>query len=166
MCHFLGQVLGCAYTICSYGQISQWITLPTQSCLVLYSFCANLLHSLIMWLIVSSLPPYSLHLLFCCVLSILALVWLVLMVLFSAAIRRDSVFRNHRYNWISMKNKLQECIHISTWYNEHINLGGYFNVSIKFTIFNFFFKFRCYGNEIFLHFYRPTIMPDIWMLSW
>ena len=27
---------------------SQWITLPTQSCLVLYSFCANLLHSLIM----------------------------------------------------------------------------------------------------------------------
>ena len=34
---------------------SQWITLPTQSCLVLYSFCANLL-----------------HLLFCYVLSILA----------------------------------------------------------------------------------------------
>ena len=31
---------------------SQWITLPTQSCLVLYSFCANLLHSLIMWLII------------------------------------------------------------------------------------------------------------------
>ena len=27
---------------------SQWITFPTQSCLVLYSFCANLLHSLIM----------------------------------------------------------------------------------------------------------------------
>ena len=27
---------------------SQWINLPTQSCLVLYSFCANLLHSLIM----------------------------------------------------------------------------------------------------------------------
>ena len=47
--------------------ISQWITLPTHSCLVLYSFCANLLHSLIMWLIVSSLSPHSLHLLFCCV---------------------------------------------------------------------------------------------------
>ena len=31
---------------------SQWITLPAQSCLVLYSFCANLLHSLIMWLVV------------------------------------------------------------------------------------------------------------------
>ena len=27
---------------------SKWITLPTQSCLVLYSFCVNLLHSLIM----------------------------------------------------------------------------------------------------------------------
>ena len=71
--------------------ISQWITLPSQSCLVLYSFCANLVHSLIMWLMVSSLSPHSLHLLFCCVLSILALIWLVLMALFCAAIRRDSV---------------------------------------------------------------------------
>ena len=72
--------------------ISQWITLPTQSCLALYSFCANLLHSLIMWLIVSSLSPHRLHLLFCCVLSILALIWLVFMALSCAAIRRDSVF--------------------------------------------------------------------------
>ena len=71
--------------------ISQWITLPTQSCTVLYSFCANLLHSLIMSLMVSSLSPHSLHLLFCCVLSILALIWLVLLALFCAAIRRDSV---------------------------------------------------------------------------
>ena len=31
---------------------SKWITLPTQWSLVLYSFCANLLHSLIMWLII------------------------------------------------------------------------------------------------------------------
>ena len=36
----------------NFLHISQWITLPTQSCLVLYSFCANLLHSLIMWFIV------------------------------------------------------------------------------------------------------------------
>ena len=41
----------------NFLHISQWITLPTQSCLVLYSFCANLLHSLIMWLMVSSLIP-------------------------------------------------------------------------------------------------------------
>ena len=75
----------------NFLHISQWITLPTQSCLALYSFCANLLHSLIMWLIVSSLSPHSLHLLFCCVLSILALIWLVLMALSFAAIRRDSV---------------------------------------------------------------------------
>ena len=27
----------------------QWITLPTQLCLVLYAFCMNLLHSVIMW---------------------------------------------------------------------------------------------------------------------
>ena len=32
---------------------SQWITLPTQSCLVSYSFCTSLLHLLIMWWIVS-----------------------------------------------------------------------------------------------------------------
>ena len=48
----------------NFLHISLWTTLPTQSCLVLYSFCANLLHSLIMWLIVSSLSPHSLHLLF------------------------------------------------------------------------------------------------------
>ena len=52
----------------NFLHISQWITLLTQSWLVLYSFCANLLHSLIMWLIVSSLSSHSLHLLFCCVL--------------------------------------------------------------------------------------------------
>ena len=75
----------------NFLHISQWINLPTQSCLDLYSFCANLLHSLIMWLIFSSLSPHSLHLLFCCVLSILALIWLVLMALSCAVIRRDSV---------------------------------------------------------------------------
>ena len=68
----------------NFLHISRWTTLPTQSCIVLYSFCANLLHSLIMWLMVSSLSPHSLHLLFCCVLSILALIWLVLMALFCA----------------------------------------------------------------------------------
>ena len=61
----------------NFWHISLCITLPAQSCLVLYSFSAN---SLIMWLMVSSL---SLH--------ILALIWLVLKALFSAAIRRDSV---------------------------------------------------------------------------
>ena len=75
----------------NFLHISQWITLPTQSCLVLYSRCANLLHSLIIWLVVSSLSPHSLHLVFCCVLSILALIWFVLMALSCAAIRRDSV---------------------------------------------------------------------------
>ena len=62
--------------------------LLTQSCLVLYSFCGNLLHLLIMWLIISSLSP---HKLFYCVLSILALIWLVLIALFCIASRRDSV---------------------------------------------------------------------------
>ena len=69
---------------------SQWIT-STQTCLVLYSFCTSLQQSLNMWLTVSSLSPHNQQLLFCCVLSILALVWLVLMALFCAVIRRDSV---------------------------------------------------------------------------
>ena len=75
----------------NFLQIFQWITLPTQSCLALYSFCANLLRSLIRWLMVSSLPPHSLHLLFCWVLSILTLIWLVLTALSCTALRRDSV---------------------------------------------------------------------------
>ena len=75
----------------NFLRISQWITLPTQSCLALYSLCANLLHSLIVWLMVSSLSPHNLHLLFCWVLSILALIWLVLRALSCAVIRRDPV---------------------------------------------------------------------------
>ena len=75
----------------NFLHITQGITLPTQPSLVLYFFCANLLHSLIMWLMVSSLSQHNLHLLFCCVLSILALIRLILMALFYAAIRRDSV---------------------------------------------------------------------------
>ena len=53
---------------------SQWITLPT--CLVLYfvPICC------IMWLIVSFLSPHNLYLLFCNILSILALIWLVLII--------------------------------------------------------------------------------------
>ena len=43
-----------------------------HSCLVLYSFCARLRHSLIMRLIISFLSPYNLHLLFCLVLFIFA----------------------------------------------------------------------------------------------
>ena len=70
---------------------SQWITFLTQSCLVLYSFCVNLLHSLIIWLIVSALSPHNLHSLFCCLSSIFASTQLVLMALFCAALRRDSV---------------------------------------------------------------------------
>ena len=56
-----------AWSNWNFLHISQWIPWPTQSCLALYSFCANLCHLLITWLIVSSLSLHSLHLLFCCV---------------------------------------------------------------------------------------------------
>ena len=100
----------------NFLQISQWITLPTQSCLVLYSFCAHLLHSLIMWLIVSSLSSHNLPFLFCCVLSILSLIWVVLMTLFYAAIRRDSVsllkfpFLNHGQDFLSESSQVSRTL--------------------------------------------------------
>ena len=40
---------------------SQWITFPTQSCLLLYSFCGSLQYLLIMWLTVSFPSPHSRH---------------------------------------------------------------------------------------------------------
>ena len=49
---------------------SQWITFPNQLRLDLYSFCANLLHLLIMWLIVLSPSLLNLHFLICYVLSV------------------------------------------------------------------------------------------------
>ena len=58
----------------NYLHISLWITLPTQSCQVLYSFCANLLHLLIMWLMISFLLPHSLHLVFCCDIIIIIII--------------------------------------------------------------------------------------------
>ena len=63
MCYFQGTGL-CKYHLLVWSNlnflyISQCITLPNQSCLVLYSFCANLLHSLIMWLMVLLCLIYS-----------------------------------------------------------------------------------------------------------
>ena len=66
---------------------SEWIPLSTQSFLVSYSFCVKLLNSLCGW----SFRLHHHHLLFCCVLSIPALIWMVLMASFCAAIRKDTV---------------------------------------------------------------------------
>ena len=80
---FFGQLLGCAYTIFSYGQIQFLAHLPVDHIahLVVFSLIL-LLHSLIMWLMVLSLSPHNQHLLFCYILSILALIGLVFMALF------------------------------------------------------------------------------------
>ena len=53
----------------------------TQSCLVLCSFGATLLHSLIMWSMVSSLSPRILHLVFCCDLSIIIIIIIIIIIL-------------------------------------------------------------------------------------
>ena len=70
---------------------SQWITLPTQSCIDLNSFHGYLLYLFIWWWIVLSLSTHNLHLQFCYDLSIFTLTYLVFMALFCAAIWRDSV---------------------------------------------------------------------------
>ena len=70
----------------NFLHISQWITLPTQSCLVLYPFCTNLLH-LLMWLIVSSLSPHSRDLLFCWELSILGLIIIIIIIITNPSAR-------------------------------------------------------------------------------
>ena len=54
----------CIYYLFAWSNLnflhnSQWNTLPTQLCVVLYFFCANLLHSFIIWLIVSSPIPHK-----------------------------------------------------------------------------------------------------------
>ena len=74
--------------LCIYHLLA-WSNLNLH--VALYSFCASLLHSLMMRLMVPSLSLHSLYLLCCCILSILALIWLALTALFCAAIRRDSV---------------------------------------------------------------------------
>ena len=45
----------------NFLHISQWISLPTQSCLALYSFCANLSHSLIIVVvaIINYIKPFN-----------------------------------------------------------------------------------------------------------
>ena len=86
----------CIYHLLAWSNLNfllifQGITLPSHSCLDSYSFWANLLYTLIMLLTISSRSPHSLHLLFYCVLSILALIRLALMALYCVAIMSDSV---------------------------------------------------------------------------
>ena len=70
--HFLGTESGFSlYYLAVWSNFnllhnSLSIAFPTQSYLLLYSFCACLLHSLIMWLIVLSRSTNNLHLLFFC----------------------------------------------------------------------------------------------------
>ena len=53
-----------------------------------------------MWLIVSSQSIHKLHLLFCCVLSILALIWLVLMALFELLLK-DIQFLSYVFTFLA-----------------------------------------------------------------
>ena len=59
-----------------------WIAFSTQSCLVLYFICSNLLYLLITWFIVSSLSTQNQHLQLFCVLSIFTFDWWRFMVTF------------------------------------------------------------------------------------
>ena len=84
MCHFLGQVLGCAFTICWCGQIEiSCTTLSGSPCppnhvqsnnYSMLICCIRLLYD--WWYRLYHHITYICY--FCCVLSILALIWLVL----------------------------------------------------------------------------------------
>ena len=64
---------------------------PILSSLILFFSGLTCWFRLLYWLSISSLSSHNLHLLFCCILLIFALIWMVLIELFWAAIRRDSV---------------------------------------------------------------------------
>ena len=100
---------------------------PIMSSLIL--FCTNFLHSLIMWLIISSLSSHNQHLIFCCVSSILALRWLVLL---WAALRRNSVsllkfpFLSHVHVFlgeISLDSRLKSS---KSCFSSHFYFSDYF----------------------------------------
>ena len=80
-----------SWAVYSLSQVSNFGEIP-KSCLVLCSYCGNLLYSPVKCPIISSLSPQNLHLLFCCILSNFALTSFDLMALFCTAIRRDSGF--------------------------------------------------------------------------
>ena len=64
----------CIYHLVVWSNFNfQLIIFPTQSGLIFYYLFTCLLHSLIMWYIISSLSPFNQHSVFCCVLSIFAL---------------------------------------------------------------------------------------------
>ena len=92
VCLIFKCILGCAFDrIGKFKLVAQFpwdhLSHPVMTSLILFS----LQHSLIMWLIVSSLSPHNLHLLFCCIMSILTSTSLVLIMLFCDAVIRDSV---------------------------------------------------------------------------
>ena len=96
-------------------QFSQWIHLPIQLCLLLYSFWASLVHSLTLCLIVSSALLHILHFVSSWDLSIFPLIWLVRMACSWAAYTKLPVSRfrvpfcNHCHlSWLP--NSLVYCI--------------------------------------------------------
>ena len=91
----------------NFLHISQWIALPTQSCLTLYFFCANLLHSL-MWLIVSSLSPHSLHCYFVefCLFSLWLLLLLYSLLEFFTSASADCF--SLEFEWQQISSSLQD----------------------------------------------------------
>ena len=67
----------CIYHLVEWSNLnlllnSQWITIPTHSCLVKYFFCLSLHHSLITWWTVLSLSSNNQH--FCCIPGVFSLI--------------------------------------------------------------------------------------------
>ena len=88
---FLSENFSFVWSNFNFLHKSQEDHLPIHSCLIFNSFGANLLHLLVIWLIVLSLSPHRLRLLFWCVLSVFSLRYSVFLSLFFVVIRKDSV---------------------------------------------------------------------------
>ena len=148
MSRYWGRILACACTIYKYYQISVSVTIPkkitssTQSCLVLYPFCASLLGSLIIWLMLLSLSSHNQYLriiyirfkvigLYGVLLLLLLLLCVCVCVCVCAEIIRDS---------ISLKRFLIRC-HVHVFLSE---ISPICRLKYPYSCFFFPFLFPCY----------------------
>ena len=98
---FLWQILVCEYTISQCGRILISCTISSESLFPPsrpWFFIPSMSISL-MWLTLSSVPLHNLQLLFCCMLSIFALIQLVLVALFRGAIKKRVYYYYYYYHY-------------------------------------------------------------------
>ena len=119
--------------------------LPTLSYLALYSFCANLLHSLTTWTIVSSLSLYNLNLLLRCVL-LLSLLFLSLSCNFRPSLA-DCI--SLESEWQQVPSNHKDSSQYSSWFQQCFTLNFLGSSSdFKFQLSFQDFRVRCKSSNL------------------